>query len=87
MGDNDFEIVLDGRKSLARICAERPSDHQLVWGWSVYGFNHPGINGSCSTFEEAKVETKTQILRLLEANTPLMPEPLDWRLGAASKSS
>jgi hypothetical protein len=81
MGDNDFEVVLDGKKSLARILARRESDFQEVWQWSIFGFNHPGINGQCLTLDEAKAETKKEILRLIETNTPLMPEPPEWQPG------
>ena len=43
-----------------------------------------GINGQAETFEEAKRETKKNILRLFQANTPLMPEPRQGARGLYS---
>jgi hypothetical protein len=57
-GDNHFEVVLNGTKGLARIMAEKRSDYWEVWGWWIYGFNAPSINGQAETFDEAKREAK-----------------------------
>lgn len=84
--ENDFVVAIAGQeKALARVIKER-SSYREAWGWSVYGFNIPQtdeMRGSESTFEEAKGKTKACILRLLAENTPLMPEPAEWRPGSA----
>jgi len=83
---NDFLVMLNGEKGLARIKAHKRSDHEEVWSWSVYGFNEPqsgNMRGQEESFERAKTETKACILRLINANVPLMPDPPEWRPGSA----
>lgn len=81
--EDDWTVVHENGRSLARIYRDKSSSVER-WIWSVNGFQIPqtgDMRGMVPTFEAAKEAARPVIERLLAANTPLMPQPAEWKRG------